>query len=678
MFQVMVHVKSSISTALLTSLLLTACQQSNAPISQGTSVLNSSVAQNSLVVNQAISIDNAISKENFFTLSHHDIALEKANRRKWDNAVIADIDHDGFLDLLLTDHGFSIKLYWNNQGKYGKGIDLLVGDTHGIAVSDFNKDGITDVIVARGGGSGANARNAKLFHINDQRKIVEGEEFTPPFKKIRGRTVKFYDGNNNADLDLLMLGFPGGKKEEVPSFSYKNDGNGQLLVSSALPKTQRDGQKLLETDFNNDGISDFILYGDGAITAHQGKGDLTFTDVTKQVFSAPIEHVTSIAEIDVDNDGDFDLFLTRGKEYLAGETFHDKNNQTLAFYTKRGKSLHFELTLGDTFSIKNYQSQWPSQDIFIGESAYKYEHQGEHHQGQDVKLINSNALGWPDKQDQKGLYVGYIGNNKWRVTINSWSPTTGVIEGVTQFNATTPLPGLSNVLLENKSIDSAGVDSSAADKKRTPLFIDVTQSLGLLDQNHSNAAAIADFDNNGYQDIVVIERGNLATKNALSYYENTPHKGNARFTKLPQKNLSTHELGAVGLGIEALDYNSDGKVDILYNNERGQWHLAKNVLENNGDANVIRVMVGQSPKEKASALGALVTITACENKQRLKVGSTAARYSQSLNNQLTFGLGACDKIDDITIVWPNGEALNQGQLTHSTQDSIKINSSIKW
>nr|WP_274620688.1 VCBS repeat-containing protein [Colwellia maritima] len=86
------------------------------------------------------------------------------------NPIIADLDNDGYQDLLLSDHGFSIKLYWNNNRIYGKCIDLIVGDTHGIAIGDFNKDGVTDVLVSRGGGSGDNARNAKLFHINIKEK----------------------------------------------------------------------------------------------------------------------------------------------------------------------------------------------------------------------------------------------------------------------------------------------------------------------------------------------------------------------------------------------------------------------------------------------------------------------------------------------------------------------------
>jgi hypothetical protein len=573
-------------------------------------------------------------KSPFFVEATADIKLEDANRRKWGNAVIADLDNDGYQDLLLTDHGFSIKLYWNNKGKYGKGIDLLVGDTHGISVSDFNKDGVTDVLVSRGGGSGANARNSKLFHITNQRKVIEAKEFDVPLKFMRGRTSKFYDGDNDGDLDLLLLGFPGNKGEsEVPRFTYENDGKGQQVLSSYLPKTMRDGQKLLVTDFNQDNISDFVLYGDGRITLHQGKGDLTFTDVTDSWLTKNIEDVTSISEIDYDNDGDFDLFLTTGKELKIGETFHDTQNNTFAFFTKRGPFKFNDLVLGDILELENYQSTWPMQDIYIGESAYKYEHPGEYHQGQNIRFVNSNALGWPDKLDKKGLYIGYIGNDTWRIAGNTRSPITGVIHGVKNPPAFVHDKGLTNILLEN-------VDGK---------FTDVTSKVGLDQLSHSNAAAVGDYDNNGLQDLFIVERGNPAKQNMQTLWLNQGVDG---FEKMSGHNVISSELGGVGLGAETFDYNQDGKLDLVFASERGKWHLFKNTLNNN--ANYIEVDVKNSP-EGASPIGAVVKVTACKKSQVRRVGSSSAPYSQSRDTLLHFGLGDCQRIDSVEVQWPTGE-----------------------
>lgn len=58
------------------------------------------------------------------------IPLEDRSRRKFDNAVIADLDQDGYLDLLLTEHSRRVELYWNNKGVFEKGKPFIFGDTH--------------------------------------------------------------------------------------------------------------------------------------------------------------------------------------------------------------------------------------------------------------------------------------------------------------------------------------------------------------------------------------------------------------------------------------------------------------------------------------------------------------------------------------------------------------------
>ena len=580
---------------------------------------------------------NALNNSPLFVDAGKDIQLENANRRKWDNAVIADLDKDGYLDLLLTDHGFSIKVYWNNKGKFGKGIDILVGDTHGIGVADFNEDGEIDILVSRGGGSGANARNAKLFHVKTNRKIVAGKEFNEPLIKMRGRTSKFFDGDNDGDLDLLLYGFPGNKAEKnVPSYVYENDGKGDLTLKTQLPKTNVDGQKLLVTDVNNDNIPDFILYGDGHVKAFQGNGDLTFKEVTDSVFPRKITDVTTVTEIDYDNDGDFDLFLTRSKDLTIGETFFDEKTKTFAFYTKRGKFNFGPFQIGHILDLKNYQTGWPDQDIFIGESAYKYEHPSEYHSGQDIKLVSSNALGWPDNQDKKGLYIGYIGNGEWRIAGNTWSPTTGAIKGVASYPKYKHQAGISDVLLENKQ----------------GKFVDVTKKSGLFLNEHTYASAVGDFDNNGYQDIFVVRHGDLSTSNKQLLFLNS---GKGKFVKEANHGVISQELAAIGLGAETFDYNLDGKLDLIYANERGKWHLYKNNLTLTDKTNFINLNIGHAPKNKTSAVGAVVKVKACGETHVARVGSSSSPYSQSLNNIVHIGLGSCTVTESVSVTWSNKE-----------------------
>ncbi len=565
---------------------------------------------------------------------------QEKNLRKWDAPVVADLDQDGYLDLLINDHGFGIQVCWNNKGEFAKPYDIIMGDLHGISVGDIDFDGNLEVIMSRGGGSGSNARNSKMYRVVG-REFVPLGDFKEPLAMMRGRTVGFVDIDNDGDLDLLNFAFPDGEKKGTSeNYIYRNDGNGELILDSTLPASKVDGQKVLITDFNNDNVFDIVMYGHGNVIMYQGGEGFTFKDVTKKLLPENIDEVTGVAEIDYDNDGDFDLYFTRGLEFKIGETFFDKETKTLGFYTKRGELKLNDLETGDILEMENFQSQWPNNDTyFIGEASYDYEFEGETHSGKDIKLVVSNALGFPDNpnyKDKKGWYIGYVGNQKWRIGGFLWAPATGIVHGVKDYPDYKHPDGLEDILLENKG------------KK----FQDATKKANLVFKEHSNAVTIADFDNNGYSDILVVPRGNLINANKSIIYLNN---GESNFERLEEHDIISTELGAIGMAVETIDYNNDGRVDVVLGNERGKWHLFKNSLNKAKKNNFIVIKIGASPSKKATALGALVTVNYGKNKQQLRVGTTGAQYSLGFNNYVHFGLGAYKQPIKVKVKWTNGE-----------------------
>ncbi|WP_282080370.1 FG-GAP repeat domain-containing protein [Aquimarina algiphila] len=562
------------------------------------------------------------------------------NLRKWDSPVIADLDKDGHLDLLINDHGFSVQVQWNNDGKFTKPYDIIMGDLHGISVGDIDKDKNLEIIMSRGGGSGSNARNSKLYRVTKNRNFIELGDFKEPLVMMRGRTVAFIDGDNDGNLDLLNFAFPNAnKKKKSENYIYKNNGDGELILHSTLPPIKADGQKTLVTDFNGDNIFDIILYGNGELKAYKGNGDLTYIDVSKIVFPESIEEVTGIVEIDFDNDGDFDLYITRGKDFKKGETFYDKETKIFGFYTKRGEFQFDDLEVGDVLNIENFQSQWPNNNTyFIGESSYNYKFDGETHSGKNIRLVNSDALGFQDNanyNEKKGWYIGYVGNRKWRIAGFLWAPATGIVHGVTDYPQEKHPEGLTDILLENKG------------KK----FKDVTKEFGLSRKEHTTAVSVADFDNNGFQDLLVVKRGDLIKANESIVYLNL--KGSGFKTLLNHYIIST-ELGAIGMAVETFDYNQDGKVDVILGNERGKWHLFKNASPETKNHTYITIEVGNSKTKNTSALGAIIEVQSCGNTQIKRIGSTGASYSLSHNTFAHFGLSNCSSAD-VKVTWTNGE-----------------------
>lgn len=577
---------------------------------------------------------------------------EPKNLRKWDAPVVADLDQDGYVDLLLNDHGFGVRVCWNNKGRYAKPIDLVMGDLHGITVGDYDLDGNQEVVISRGGGSGENARNALVYRVDRQRQFTRLPDFQPPLEPMRGRTVKLFDGDNDGDLDLINFGFPSAERRgESENYVYRNDGNGRLSLAGVVPPSIADGQKTLLTDFNSDGVVDLLLYGQGKVRAFQGLGGLVYDEVSDAVLPSPLTDVTSIVEFDFDNDGDFDLFMTRGEEYEIGETFFDAKTSTWGFYTKRGRFQFEDLPVGDILKIENLQTQWPHKKLFLGESAYEYEFPGETHSGRDVRLVNSDALGWPDEINEKGAYIGYVGNTDWRLAGDIWSPASGIVHGVKSYPPYEHPPGLPDVLLEN----------------RNGRYFDITKQANLYREEHTTGAATADFDNDGLQDLLVVRRGDLIHANESLIYLN---RGTAGFQQVQGHGVVSPELGAIGLGAEALDFDSDGRVDVLVGNERGKWRLFRNSMQDSANHHYIAVQVGCSESGEVTSLGARVRVQYGDMQQIKSVGSSSAAYSRSNNPCLHFGLGAWEDRVDVEVTWSNGEV--ESRTTSQTNTTLRI------
>ncbi|TRX58002.1 CRTAC1 family protein [Thalassomonas sp. M1454] len=577
------------------------------------------------------------------------------NRKGWDAPTIADLDQDGFADILINDHGYGLRVMWNNQGKFAFPYDILMGDLHGVSVGDIDFDGQLDIIISRGGGSGSNARNAKIYSVDKQRQFKAWPDFKEPLALMRGRTVKFVDLDNDGDLDLLNFAFPSNSKESVKkteNYIYQNNGKGLLTLRSTIPMVHGDGQKTLVTDFNQDSHPDILIYGHGEVKAYQGNGDFTFTDVSKTILPFAINNVTAIAELDYDNDGDFDLIFTRGVEFEKGETFYNEQTKLLGFYTKRGAFRFDDLEIGDTLKIENYQAPWPETLPYIAEPGYKLSYQGETHSGRTINLISSDSFGFPDNiTDKKGAFIGYVGNKKWRISGNMFSPFSGVIHNVKSYPKSAHREGLTDLLMENKN----------------GKFIDISTNVGLVDNHHSTGAIVADIDNNGFSDLVIMRRGNLIQANsALVYLNQLSETDKRQFLKVAHHGVISPELGASGLSGEVIDYDLDGRLDLITGNERGQWHLFKNRQDNQN--NFLKVTLPITMQNNTSTLGALVKVEACGNTQQKRVGSSGASYATSYDLNLHFGLGLCEKVESVTITWSNNHT--------SKYSEIKINKTL--
>ena len=140
-----------------------------------------------------------------------------------------------------------------------------------------------------------------------------GEKLLP---ETMGAGVAFLDYDRDGDQDLFFVNssyWPGHVTNPAPTQSlYRNDGKGHfqdVTKEAGLDKTFY-GQGVAVGDYDNDNDPDIYVtaIGRGYLFRNDGKGH--FEDVTEQAGAkGPHGWLTGAAFVDIENDGDLDLFI---------------------------------------------------------------------------------------------------------------------------------------------------------------------------------------------------------------------------------------------------------------------------------------------------------------------------------------------------------------------------------
>jgi len=597
-----------------------------------------------------------------FTETSGILPVDERARRKWDGAIVGDLDGNGHQDLLLTEHAYKVFIYWNEGGYFSEPIELIKGDMHGIAVADFDKNGLVEIIIAQGGGNGSKPRKPKHFEISKKREITARKPLMH-FEKSRGRSVKVLDANNDGNLDLFLTGFATPEQFKTgANHLYRNGGNGEFIFNAHLPFGERLSYRSAITDFNNDEQPDIVTFGGHDIVVAKGGKDFQFSDVSDDVLGTlqNTSDVSALSQIDFDGDGDNDWVLSRAEHQFEHETYYDAPTKRFAFFSRFQPYQIEDLTIEGDFILSNLQMAYPNFDVFIGqekqlvdfkdetiEKSYEWDRSASNR----IQLKAEDAIGWPEhlcidgakmnnlpEGSKPGLYIGYVGEGKWRICSQTKSPTAGVINNVISIPSSTKDEPLPAMLLEN----------------RDGVFVDVTQKMGIAINEQTTSALTADFNNDGWPDLFFMRYGNMAKEITQYIYMN---QGGKYFSLLKNHGVVSTDLGSTGAGAEVIDYDRDGDFDIVIANERGKWHLFENHTNTLSKNSFLGITLGMSPAKEAGVFGAIASVTACGRTQSHTVGDTASAFAVSYNNDLLFGLGDCKHIDVVTVTWTNGERI---------------------
>ena len=337
-------------------------------------------------------------------------------------AVIADLDNDGQLDIIINNTDTTAGLYRNVGSKSHHYIQLEFEYNH------KNQTGI--------------GTKAELWtgHGYQSKELFTNRGFQSSLPPM----IHFGIGNSNK-IDSLKITWPNGKTQIhfEPSIEQKHkimygpdtqvtgqdDLFATLLQVTALPEIKhyendfdeiqqnkiipflgsRSGPALAMADLNSDGIEDLIVGGanNHFTTIFTQKEDGSF-DVAPEMFPESVyREVTAIATIDVDNDGDHDIYLGHGSnEKIDLPDYHQDLiylNDGNGFFSLSNEQP--PVTINSTCIVQLDIDGDGNDDLFIG-VGFK---PGSYGHSTGCRLLRNNEGGYEDITDDAAPELKSIG-----------------------------------------------------------------------------------------------------------------------------------------------------------------------------------------------------------------------------------------------------------------------------
>jgi enediyne biosynthesis protein E4 len=486
--------------------------------------------------------------------------------------------------------------------------------------------------------------------------------------EMMGGGVALFDCDNDGKLDILTVndssvdGFLLGGDLMVSLYHQDaSDRFSDITLKSGLT-TRGWGMGIAIGDFDNDGLPDIYVTGYGHNVLYRNLGNCKFQDVTERAGVSGGGFSVGVAWADYDRDGNLDLFVSRyvntdieylpqpgrknfGYKGLAIEIPLPHDGQADLLYHNRGDGTFEEVSakagvsnpgkqLGMGVVWADYDNDgWP--DLFVTNDMgpnflFRNKHDGTF---EDLGVATTVAVG------EEGDYLGNMAGDFADI---SHDGTLGLL--ITRY-AHQPLSLYHNDLTQGGFVDDT-----------------YTSGLGRADRNKTRwGAGFADFDNDGWNDILVAN-GNFtpvidslpADPRYLEPVQLFRSNGNSTYSELSDvSGLNEGELKS-RRGTAFGDINNDGNIDVVMYNVGTPPSLFLNETKTLNHRVLFRLVGTRSNK---GAIGARVTVTTSSSSGATnQIGEVrgGGSYLSSNDQRLHFGLGNATVITRIQIRWPGG------------------------
>ncbi|NUN99166.1 MAG: VCBS repeat-containing protein [Saprospiraceae bacterium] len=194
-------------------------------------------------------------------------------------------------------------------------------DSRSVNWADVNGDGFEDLFISNGPTGGQN----NVLYLNQGNgtfQAVSGDPIVQDGSPSDGAT--FADTDNDGDLDAFVVTWYG-----ALNYFYRNNGATFTYVAEAVTgNIGTYSETAAWGDYNNDGFVDVYLTnsdGDKRNMLYRNKGDGSFERITAGAWVTEADLSRCVNWVDYDNDGDSDLFVTN-ESNQANDLFRNDGN----------------------------------------------------------------------------------------------------------------------------------------------------------------------------------------------------------------------------------------------------------------------------------------------------------------------------------------------------------------
>jgi len=496
-----------------------------------------------------------------------------------------------------------------------------------------------------------------------------GEKLIP---EAIGSGLAFLDYDNDGDQDLLLVNsswFPGQQQDAAPIQAlYRNDGGGTFT-----DVTRQTGLALTcycmgvaVGDYDNDGWTDLYLTAVGSNHLFRNVQG-SFSEVTgeSQTGGAATDWSTAAAFVDIDNDGDLDLFVGNYVEW-SREIDLEIDFQLTGIGRAIGAPNHFYGTQNRLYRNDGngvFSDVTESAGIIVRDSTT------------GVAVGKALAVA-PVDYDRDGLIDLFVANDTTRNFLyhnlgQGRFEEIGVLEGIAydRNGKSTGAMGIDSAWYRNDDDLAIGIGNFANEMSSLyvtsggkPPFADeavlegfgpasrLALTFGLFFFDYDLDGRLDLFQANGHleTEINVVQPSQTYAQPAQLFW-NCGDACRNRFQQVADPGDLDEPM--VGRGAAYADIDNDGDLDIAVSQNGRTAVLFRN--DQQLGHHWLRVHL-EGQQANRSAIGAVLELQAGGITQRRVVMPTRSYLSQ-VELPVTFGLGDSDRIDALRVTWPGGQ-----------------------